>query len=144
MNVNVVCWSLLTSTGRYRAFRRQSDCTWGKAVLATRNASYFQSVSSSRTVCRCHQSLYSGASHSQHLAPHQSLPPRLLDHLPVWESVVINGEFLLNKHCNGDWRLNLSYSQYLHQLRNSGHFIFRSLVLGQRNTVPMFGGLGGS
>ena len=37
-----------------------------RLLFATRKASCFQSVSSSRTVCRCSQWLYSGASHSQH------------------------------------------------------------------------------
>ena len=37
-----------------------------RSLLATRNASCFQSVRSSRNICRCPQSLYSGASHIQH------------------------------------------------------------------------------
>ena len=45
------------------------------SLHATPNASCFQSVSSSRTVCRCHQSLYSGVSHSQH--------PRTTSHTPA-------------------------------------------------------------
>lgn len=36
-----------------------------RSIHATRNASYFQSVRSSRTVCRCYKSLYSGASQSE-------------------------------------------------------------------------------
>jgi len=72
-------------------------------------------------------------------APRQTRPP----HLVVWESVVINAKLLI-KHSNGEWSMNSTYSEYLHYSGNSGHFILRSVVLEQRNTVPMFGGLGGS
>jgi hypothetical protein len=41
---------------------------------------------------------------------------------------------------NGVWTLHTTYSQYLHYLGTSGHFMFRSVVLGQRNTVPVFSG----
>jgi hypothetical protein len=34
---------------------------------------------------------------------------------------------------NGEWRLNSTYSQYLHYLENSSHFIFRSFVMEHSN-----------
>ena len=43
-------------------------------------------------------------------APRQTRPP----HFVVWESVVINAKFYLIKHSNGEWRLNSTYSRYLH------------------------------
>jgi hypothetical protein len=66
------------------------------SLLATRNASCFQSVSSSRTVYRCHQSLYCGASHIQHPRTTSDTPTHLLYHPSVCESVVIGGKVLLN------------------------------------------------
>ena len=62
-NVHAQCFSvnnqlLLPNLKAFSQFTR--------SLQPTRNASCFQSVSSSRTVCRCHQSLYSCASHSQH------------------------------------------------------------------------------
>jgi len=59
-----------------------------RSLHASRNAPCFQSGSSCRTVCRCHQSLYLSVSHSQH--------PRTTSDTP---SQLSGSSLPLRKHC---------------------------------------------
>ena len=78
-NAHAECFSvhnqfLLTNLKAFTQFNR--------SLHATRNSSSFQSVSSSRTVCRYHQSLYSGASHIQHPRTTSDTPTPLIGSSP--------------------------------------------------------------
>jgi len=78
---------------------------------ATRNALCFQSVSSSRTVCRC----------PNRCLP-QSTPPHNIRHAHPTYWIICRSEKVLLwmessyliEHLNEEWKLNSTYSQYLH------------------------------
>ena len=69
---------------------------FSRSLHATRNAECFQSDSSSRTVCRCHQSLYSSASHSQHPRTTSDTPTPLAGSSPGLRECCYKCKFLLN------------------------------------------------
>ena len=87
------------------------------SLHATRNAPCFQSVSSSRTVCRCTNRCTTMPPTVNTPALRQLRPPHLMDHLPVWDSVDINANFLLN------WTLKWRVEAELHVFPISALFV---------------------